>query len=72
MTNTEWAAELAIALYGSEWVIDAVRVVDSAPECVALLHRSGRKGSIQIDLRLDVFQTPARRKTETLRQLTAR
>jgi len=72
ITNTEWAAELAIALYGSEWVIDTARIMEGASKCVALLHRSGRKGWTQIDLRLDVFETPARRKTETFRQLAAR
>jgi len=70
MTETQWAAELAIALYGTKWVVDSTRVMDGALRCQAIVHRRVTKGSKQVDVSLDIFRTPARRKTEALRQLS--
>lgn len=56
MTETQWAAELAIALYGTTWVVDSTRVTDGAPRCQASVHRRGTKGLKQVDVSLTSFE----------------
>ena len=62
MTDNHWAAELALALYGTDWVVDWAGVTESVPKCLANVHHRGTKASRRVDLLRDVFGTPAARK----------
>jgi hypothetical protein len=70
MTDNQWAAELALALYGTGWVIDWAGMTASVPNCLAHVQHRDTKVSRRVDVSQDVFPTPAARKAEALRQLS--